>query len=142
MFNSVLILCTGNICRSPFAEAFLKRQRPDLRVESAGLAAVVGSGADDTAKRIAEARGVDLSDHSGTQVSVRAVDRSDLILVMEDMHISSLHDKFPQARGKAFKLGKFLNDKNIADPYRKSDRYFELVFDEIEDAVAAWLPRL
>ena len=142
MFHSILVVCVGNICRSPFAAEILRVRCPSMNVESAGLSALVGSNADATAKRIAGARGVDLSGHSGTQVSSRLVDGADIILVMEDEHLAKLYDRFPRARGKAFKLGKFLGEKNIADPYRKSDQYFELVYDEIEEAIASWLPRL
>ncbi|MBG0943674.1 protein tyrosine phosphatase, partial [Escherichia coli] len=49
MFNNILVVCVGNICRSPTAERLLQRYHPELKVESAGLGALVGKGADPTA---------------------------------------------------------------------------------------------
>ena len=59
---------------------------------------------------------------------------------MDDEHLSRLHKKYPEARGKSFKLAKLVGDKNIVDPYLKAHSFFELVFDEIDAAVDAWLP--
>lgn len=53
MFNNILVVCVGNICRSPTAERLLQRYHPELKVESAGLGALVGKGADPTAISIA-----------------------------------------------------------------------------------------
>ncbi len=44
MFNNILVVCVGNICRSPTAERLLQRYHPELKVESAGLGALVGKG--------------------------------------------------------------------------------------------------
>ena len=53
MFNNILVVCVGNICRSPTAERLLQRYHPELKVESAGLGALVGKGADPTAISVA-----------------------------------------------------------------------------------------
>ena len=47
--NHILVVCIGNICRSPMAEYFLKQQYPHLQIESAGIAGVVGHAADEKA---------------------------------------------------------------------------------------------
>ncbi|EBZ7918787.1 protein tyrosine phosphatase, partial [Salmonella enterica subsp. enterica serovar Rissen] len=49
MFNKILVVCVGNVCRSPTAERLLKRFHPSLTVASAGLGALVGKGADPAA---------------------------------------------------------------------------------------------
>ncbi|WP_441294782.1 arsenate reductase/protein-tyrosine-phosphatase family protein, partial [Klebsiella pneumoniae] len=46
MFNSILVLCTGNICRSPIAERILRDFFPEKEIDSAGLGALVGKPAD------------------------------------------------------------------------------------------------
>ncbi len=51
MFNKILVVCVGNVCRSPTAERLLKRFHPSLTVASAGLGALVGKGADPAAER-------------------------------------------------------------------------------------------
>lgn len=140
MFKSVLVLCTGNICRSPYAEAVLKQHATGISVDSAGLSAMVECGADATGQAVARDRGIDMSGHQAKQVTRSLIGQSDLILVMDDEHLSRLHRKYPDSRGKSFKLGKLKGDKNIVDPYLKSQSFFELVFNEIDEAVETWLP--
>ena len=140
MFKSVLVLCTGNICRSPYAEAVLKHRAPGISVDSAGLSAMVDYEADATGQAVARGRGIDMSEHKAKQVTRSLIGQSDLILVMDDEHLSRLHRKYPDSRGKSFKLGKLKGDKNIVDPYLKSQSFFELVFNEIDEAVETWLP--
>ncbi|VDZ78083.1 protein-tyrosine phosphatase [Salmonella bongori] len=55
MFNKILVVCVGNICRSPTAECLLQRFHPSLTVASAGLGALVGKGADPAAASVASA---------------------------------------------------------------------------------------
>ena len=140
MFKSVLVLCTGNICRSPYAEAVLKQRAPGISVDSAGLSAMIDYEADATGQAVALDRGIDMSEHRAKQVTRSLIGQSDLILVMDDEHLSRLHRKYPDSRGKSFKLGKLKGDKNIVDPYLKSHSFFALVFNEIDEAVETWLP--
>src|SRR3546814_2115764 len=67
--NRILLVCIGNICRSPLAEALLKQHFPDKTVHSAGLAALVGHPADSTAQDIAHQHGLDLSAHRAQQIT-------------------------------------------------------------------------
>ena len=82
---------------------------------------------------------LDMSEHKAKQVTRSLIGQSDLILVMDDEHLSRLHRKY-YSRGKSFKLGKLKGDKNIVDPYLKSQSFFELVFNEIDEAVETRLP--
>ena len=54
MFNSILVVCTGNICRSPIGERYLRSLLPDKKVDSAGTGALVGHEADSSAVKIAK----------------------------------------------------------------------------------------
>ena len=47
--NHILVVCIGNICRSPMAEYFLKREYPELYIESAGISGLIGHAADQKA---------------------------------------------------------------------------------------------
>lgn len=142
MFNNVLVLCTGNICRSPYAEALLQQRAPSANVSSAGLGAMVGDPADETGLSLAANRSVDMSQHVARQVNRQMIAQADLVLVMDDEHMERLLRKYPEARGKSFKLGKWLDNKNIVDPYMKSEDFFGLVLDEIDKSVETWLPHI
>jgi protein-tyrosine phosphatase len=140
MFNSILVVCAGNICRSPTAEYILKDKLvgKSIEVASAGLTALVGKPAETTALEIARQNGVDLTPHLGQQLSSKLIAQHSLILVMEEQHLTDLHSQYPEARGKTFLLGKWIGDKDIPDPYRKSQEAFEHVYQLIEQACVAW----
>ena len=59
--QNILVLCIGNICRSPIAEALLRQQFPDKTISSAGLGALVGYPADPLSIEVSAEQGVDLS---------------------------------------------------------------------------------
>ena len=142
MFKNIVMICTGNICRSPYAEVALAARAPHLNVSSAGLSAMVDQGADETAMEVSRARGLSLEAHEPRQMKTAIMASSDLILVMDDGHLERLLKRYPEARGKTFKLGKWLGDKDIVDPYLKNAEYFGLVYDEIDKAIESWLPHL
>ncbi|MCF2908836.1 low molecular weight phosphotyrosine protein phosphatase [Pseudoalteromonas sp. DL2-H2.2] len=140
MFDSVLMVCAGNICRSPTAEYVLrnKLEGRNIKVSSAGLTALVGKPADRLAQELAAQNDIDMSEHKGQQVSTSLVSQNSVILVMEQRHLEDLCSRYPQARGKTFLLGKWLGDKEIPDPYRQSREAFEHVYDLIDSACGAW----
>ncbi len=136
------MVCTGNICRSPYAQFALAAKAPDVRVSSAGLSALVKERADSTGTEVARQRGLDMTSHLGRQLNTAIVAGSDLVLVMDDNHLRSLLKRYPEARGKTFKLGRWLGNKNIVDPYLKPAPFFALVYDEIDAAIETWLEHL
>lgn len=140
MFNSILVVCAGNICRSPTGEYLLKNklENSHITVSSAGLTALVGNSAEATASTIALANNIDMSSHQGRQLSSALIAENDLILVMEERHLTDLLRKYPQARGKTFLLGKWIDDTEIPDPYRQSHEAFEHVYQLIDKACTAW----
>ena len=142
MFKNVLMVCTGNICRSPYAEYALAARVPSVNVSSAGLSALVDEGANTTGLGAAAERGVDMTPHVARQISTAIMAGADLILVMDDDHLRRLLKRYPEARGKTFKLGKWLGDKNIVDPHLKPASFFALVYDEIDKAIETWLKHL
>lgn len=66
----------------------------------------------------------------------------DLILVMEKSHIDQIGHIAPEARGKTMLFGHWINQKNIPDPYRKSEEAFASVYDLIEQAGKLWVEKL
>jgi protein-tyrosine phosphatase len=148
MFNSILVVCAGNICRSPTGEYLLKDKLKNnlkasvadshIKVSSAGLTALVGKSAEETATSIALTHNIDMSGHKGRQLSSSLIAENDLILVMEERHLTDLLGQYPQARGKTFLLGKWIDDTEIPDPYRQSHEAFDHVYQLIDKACTAW----
>ncbi len=83
MYQKILIVCIGNICRSPTAERLLQQKMPHLQVSSAGLRALAGKDADLQAIRTALRRGVVIAGHTARQLTAAMCEEADLILVME-----------------------------------------------------------
>jgi len=143
MFNRILVVCAGNICRSPVAEAMLRRALPRREIDSAGLGALVGHGVEPTARELAEADGLDVANHQARQLTAEMLVDADLILVMSPGQRRAVGELAPQALGKTMLLGKWLPDEpEIPDPYRKSREAFEHVHRLLGRATTSWAARL
>lgn len=138
MFQSILIVCVGNICRSPLAEGLLRKKLEDqgksVRVESAGLGALVGKPADPTSVELAAELGVDLSGHRARQLTPELLREFELVLVMETWQVKDVERVSQTARGKVFRLGHW-GDFEIPDPYRKPRDAFERALKRIEEGI-------
>ena len=142
MIKSILVVCIGNICRSPVAERVLQAALPGIAVSSAGLGALVGHSADATATEVAAAHGVSLDGHSARQFTADLGSAHDLILVMETAHRHDVGRLAPQLLGKTMLFGHWVGAKGIDDPYRLSREFHELTFAKIATAGQAWAARL
>ena len=140
----ILILCQGNICRSPFAEHQLRRILNDAGIEniivqSAGLNTTSGKPADAGGIRTARKYALDLSGHRTTQANHEKIAAADLILVMEPSHNLLLAREFPFAKSRSILLGAFALRKGyplvIEDPYAKSDEVFDACFTQLDFAI-------
>lgn len=154
-YKHILVVCQGNICRSPvgealFKQATFKQQVPDRQIKSAGLGAMVGEGADATAAEIAAEHGLDLSRHVAQQLNDELVQWADLILVMSQPQRSQLGKSYPAAMGKTMLLGHWVrasgtranNGLDIPDPYKKSRDVFEHVHKLIAQSVTDWAQKI
>ena len=145
MFSNILVVCVGNICRSPTAQCLLQQKLAgrDIKVASAGLGALAGKPMDKKAAAVLEQRGYQgWQEHIARQLTAEHVNDADIILVMEREHINGVLSLAPQARGKVFLLGKWLENREIPDPYRQSEAMFEHVFNLTEKTVDSWIKRL
>ncbi|MXH34423.1 arsenate reductase/protein-tyrosine-phosphatase family protein [Klebsiella variicola] len=142
MFNTILVVCTGNICRSPLGERYLRKLLPDRQIDSAGTQALVGHNADQSAMKVAAEHGISLEGHIGRQFTSSLSRQYDLILVMEKNHLEQIGRIAPEARGKTMLFGQWLNMREIPDPYRKSDEAFSSVYQLIEEAGLCWAEKL
>lgn len=142
-FRKLLVVCTGNICRSPVGEALLRVKLPnDFEVRSAGLNALVGGPADPASISWCADRAIDLDQHKGQQVSQDLVHWADLILVMEKCHLEDISTRYPFARGKTMLLSHWSGGEDIPDPYCKSHEVFDFVLRKVEEGAHAWSQHL
>lgn len=126
MTFSILSVCTGNICRSPVAELLLAdalSHMADVRVESAGTGALVGSGVPEQAQRLAASRGIDASAHRARHIDNNLIRGADLIVVMAREHRRLIVESLPAAMRRTFTL-------------RELARVAETVVPRLQQAVA------
>ncbi|MDA3922233.1 MAG: low molecular weight phosphotyrosine protein phosphatase [Salinisphaera sp.] len=140
--TSVLCVCTGNICRSPLAEAYLRQKLAPIDLSSAGIAAVVGHGAESTARQIAAREGLDVDSHVARQIDGPIVSASQLILVMEKGQKDWVCNTFPESRGRVFIVSHWGDGQDVVDPFRRSSDFFDTVYDRMTDALDHWVNKL
>jgi protein-tyrosine phosphatase len=146
----IVIVCYGNICRSPYAAAYLRRKLEligvhGIEVESAGF---IGPDrrANNQAASIALERGLDLSNHRSRLFQRTDAERADLVLAMTRTQRELLIQQFGVTRGQVELVGDFdVEDppyREILDPYGRSDEEFRRVFLQIERSIegvcASW----
>ncbi|MDP4032654.1 MAG: low molecular weight phosphotyrosine protein phosphatase [Pseudorhodobacter sp.] len=142
LVRNVLVICVGNICRSPVGEHLLRQMVPALAVGSAGLGAMVGHAADAMAAEVAAANGVSLDGHVARQFTPDLGSANDLLLAMEPGHKREVARLAPHLSGRTLLFDQWTGMQGIADPYRRSRDFHEGVFQQIKAASEAWAARL
>lgn len=134
MLDRVLVICTGNICRSPMGEALLRERFARLgrgTVQSAGLAALVGRPADPLAVELMRERGLDVSAHRARQLTPEMIANAGLVLVMDTVQQQEVERLFRSSRGRVYRVGRF-GDFDVEDPYRQPRAAFERALAQLE----------
>ena len=148
----VLFVCTGNICRSPTAEAVFKHlveqasESARILSDSAGTHAYhIGEPPDDRAQQAARRRGYDLSALRARQVRREDFTEFDHVLAMDGHNLQLLaHRCPPEHHGKLSLLMQFSEQAagDVPDPYYGGPQGFEQVLDMVEDAARGLLRRI
>ena len=146
---SILLICTANQCRSPLAEALLRRQLTEREpntswtVESAGTWATGARPAHTQMCRVAGEAGLDLTRHRSRNVEDLALAKYDLILTMEQSHKEALQVEFPAVRSRVYQLTEMVGmNYDVADPIGGSVDDFRRTLSELQRLIAFGLPRM
>lgn len=140
--TSILLVCLGNICRSPTAHAVLQQmaqqQGMNLTIDSAGTGDWhIGHQPDERAMNAAKTRGYDLTPLRARQVEHDDFYRYDLILAMDRSNLKNLKKLAPQDATAQIELFLPYGDSStteVPDPYFGGEGGFDHVLDLIEDA--------
>jgi protein-tyrosine phosphatase len=146
MFKRVLVVCSGNICRSPLAQVLLSRLLPNIAIDSAGVLVdhhdLSAHPAVNNSRIVAKENGLDLSNHKAKQLTSELIDDCDLILVMTHEHLEQVAQIARGARAKALLLGQWIGVGEIEDPIGKDIDVFRHSYELLEKACLSWSKRL
>ena len=145
----VLLVCTGNICRSPLAEGLMQRELSTrdvagVIVSSAGTGAWEGTPASEGAYLVALEHGLDLSSHRARLLTKELVRASDVILTMARHHRARVEEL--GGRGKAYVLGEYVGrsggDAEVSDPFGSDLDVYRETYEELDELVRVAVDRL
>ncbi len=122
--KTILFVCTGNLCRSPMAEGFLKHilaregQQSEYRVYSSGTWAMSGEPASPQAVQVMAEQGIDISAHRTRSLTQSQLEEADLILALAQEHKTAILGHFKGGEGKTYLLSEMIDvRRSVADPY-------------------------
>ncbi len=149
----ILVVCTGNLCRSPMGEGVLRhlvnRQGLDGQVEvsSAGTWAAEGSAPSRYAVEAARKAGIDIHAIRSRPLARSILMESDLVLTMEPTHLEEVLAQEPEAEDRAYVVTTFADPEDgdpagVPDPFGTNQASYEATFDELDHILRVAFPRI
>ncbi len=143
----ILLVCTGNICRSPMAECIMRQEfnqrGEDVEIQSAGTGAWDGASASEGAYLVSLENGLDLSLHRASLLTRDLVEQADLVLTMARHHRVRVEEL--GGSGKTFLLGEYAgetgDDAEVSDPFGSDLPVYRDTFTEVHKLVLAAVDR-
>ncbi|HJQ10601.1 MAG TPA: hypothetical protein VJ840_06155 [Gemmatimonadaceae bacterium] len=135
----ILVVCHGNVCRSPYLQAVLQRSMPALSAASAGFVGA-GRAVPDASLELSARRGLDLSRFRSRPLMLSEVCSADLVIVMDPRQARALGARFPIPPRRIVVAGdldpQFDETRAIVDPWNKSREVFHACFDRLDRCAA------
>ena len=140
--TKILMVCLGNICRSPLAEGILKSKLPNskFKIDSAGTGDYhIGDLPDQRSIKVAKKYGLDITDQRGRQFSAHDFDNFDLIYVMDESNFENVI-KLARNANDIEKVNYILNEiyphqnHSVPDPYTGGIQGFENTYKMLDEA--------
>lgn len=143
--RTLLVVCAGNVCRSPYLEAVLRRELPHIRIASAGFVGF-DRGVPEHALKAAARRGVDLSKFRSRVLELQRARTADLIVVMDQRQARYLNELAGIPRRRIIIAGDLdptvSSSREIEDPWQQSADVFESTFDRLDRCAATLVAQL
>jgi protein-tyrosine phosphatase len=143
--TEILVICYGNVCRSPYLETVLRAALPGVRVHSAGFVGA-GRAVPEHAAAVAADRGHDMSAHRSRLVSHEMVAAADLVLVMDEHQANELALRYQASAARLLVAGDLdpapLGLRKVDDPWGKPRAAFEASYTRLERCAEALVTNL
>lgn len=134
----VLLVCSGNTCRSPMAAAILRKlaqeKAIELEVDSCGLDATVDAPATNQAMQVMAERGFDLSNHRAKAFDESLAEQADIILTMTSSHREQIIQRWPTLASKTYTLSEYAQGtyEEVKDPYMGTVEEYRATADQLQ----------
>ena len=144
--TNLLMICTGNICRSPIAEGLAPvlghSMNLQVHAKSAGTLGLINRAADPKSVQVCQDINLDISQHRSQPITQELIDWATYILVMERRHARHVRQHYENADDKTLELGMFCGRPSIPDPIGQNLREFKKCREQIERGLKSFLSQL